>query len=116
MMPANVILADDHQIVRQGLRRLLDENPDTTVVGEAPDGREAVRLCTELNPEVVIMDVAMPGLNGIDATRQLHERLPGTNVIALSMHADRRFVSEMLRAGAKAYLLKESAFEELSAA
>jgi DNA-binding NarL/FixJ family response regulator len=115
-MQANVILADDHQIVRQGLRSLLAENPDLNVVGEAPDGREAVRLCAELNPEIVIMDVAMPGLNGIDATRQIQERNPGTHVVALSMHADRRFVAEMLRAGAKGYLLKESAFEELSAA
>jgi DNA-binding NarL/FixJ family response regulator len=116
MMHANVVLADDHQIVRQGLRSLLSENPDLNVVGEAPDGREAVKLCAELNPEIVIMDVAMPGLNGIDATRQIHERHPGTSVVALSMHADRRFINEMLRAGAKAYLLKESAFEELSAA
>jgi DNA-binding NarL/FixJ family response regulator len=118
-----ILLVDDHQIVRQGLRTLMDRHADFAVVGEASDGRTAVQLCDQLSPDVVIMDVAMPELNGIEATRRISgtgsmgngARLPA-KVIALSMHADSRFATEMMRAGAKAYLLKDAAFEELAVA
>jgi len=108
-----VLLADDHKIVRDGLRTLLENHPEITVVGEAEDGRETVQLAQKLAPAVVIMDIAMPDLNGIEATRQIISEHPHIKVVALSMHSDRRFVSEMLKAGASAYLLKDCAFEEL---
>jgi len=112
-MITKVLLADDHQIVRDGLHNLLEKDAGIKVVGEAVDGREAVQLVRKLVPDVVIMDIAMPDLNGIEATRQVVTEHPGVKVIALSMHSDKRFASEMLKAGASAYLLKDSAFEEL---
>ncbi|HXX57325.1 MAG TPA: response regulator transcription factor [Thermodesulfovibrionales bacterium] len=112
-MNIKVLLADDHKIVRDGLRTLLENHPEITVVGEAEDGRETVQLAQKLAPAVVIMDIAMPDLNGIEATRQIISEHPHIKVVALSMHSDRRFVSEMLKAGASAYLLKDCAFEEL---
>jgi DNA-binding NarL/FixJ family response regulator len=115
-VPIKIILADDHKIVRQGLRTLLEQETDLEVMAEADDGRMAVRLARELSPEVVIMDVSMPDLNGIEATRQVLAECPGVKVIALSMHSDRRFVMNMLKAGASGYLLKDSAFEELATA
>ncbi|MCK9375707.1 MAG: response regulator transcription factor [Syntrophobacterales bacterium] len=115
-MITRILIADDHQIVRQGLRFLLEKEPDMKVVAEAEDGRMTVRLTRELNPGVIIMDVAMPDLNGIEATRQIITEFPTTKVIALSMYADRRFVVNMLKAGASAYLLKDCAFEELTRA
>jgi DNA-binding NarL/FixJ family response regulator len=115
-MFTKVLIADDHQIVRQGLRILLEKEPDLKVVAEAEDGRTTVRLARELKPELIIMDVAMPGLNGIEATRQIMSESPGSKVIALSMYADRRFVVNMLKAGALGYLLKDCAFEELTRA
>lgn len=115
-MDIRVILADDHKIVRDGLRTLLEKQPEINVVAEAEDGRATVQLAKKLSPEVVIMDVAMPDLNGIEATRQIIAEQPNVKVIALSMHSDRRFVSEMLRAGASAYLMKDCAFEELATA
>jgi DNA-binding NarL/FixJ family response regulator len=115
-MKIRILLADDHQILRQGLRRLLSSERDFEVVAEASDGRSAVDLAEKLFPNVVVMDVAMPGLNGIEATRQIVERVPGTRVIALSAHPERKLISEILRAGGSGYLLKESAFEELSEA
>jgi DNA-binding NarL/FixJ family response regulator len=115
-MFTKVLIADDHQIVRQGLRLLLEKEPDLEVVAEAEDGRTTVRLARELKPGVIIMDVAMPGLNGIEATRQIISESPATKVIALSMYADRRFVVNMLKAGASGYLLKDCAFEELTRA
>jgi DNA-binding NarL/FixJ family response regulator len=115
-MFTKVLIADDHQIVRQGLRLLLEKEPDLKVVAEAEDGRTTVRLARELQPGVIIMDVAMPGLNGIEATRQIISESPATKVIALSMYADRRFVVNMLKAGASGYLLKDCAFEELTRA
>ncbi len=108
-----ILIADDHQIVRQGLRTLLEKEPDLQVVAEAEDGRATVRLVRDLTPDVVIMDVAMPDMNGIEATRQITTEFPKIKVIALSMYADRRFVVNMLKAGASGYLLKECAFEEL---
>jgi len=115
-MGIRILIADDHQIVRQGLRTLLEKEPDLEVVAEAEDGRATVRMVRELTPEVVIMDVAMPDLNGIEATRQIVSEFPGIKVIALSMYADRRFVVNMLKAGASGYLLKDCAFEELTRA
>jgi len=112
-MSVRILLADDHRILREGLRSLLAQQPDMVVVGEAADGEEAVALAGQLRPDLVIMDVVMPGLDGVVATRRIRAEIPATRVIALSMHADRRFVSEMLRAGALGYLLKDSAFEEL---
>jgi two-component system response regulator NreC len=112
-MFTKILIADDHQIVRQGLRFLLEKESDLKVVAEADNGRTTVRLARELNPGVIIMDVAMPELNGIEATRQIIAESPATKVIALSMYADRRFVVNMLKAGASAYLLKDCAFEEL---
>jgi len=111
-----IILADDHKIVRQGLRTMLESEADIEVIGEADDGRMAVRLARELSPQVIIMDVGMPDLNGIEATRQVLAESPGIKVIGLSMHCDRRFVMNMLKAGASGYLLKDSAFEELAGA
>jgi DNA-binding NarL/FixJ family response regulator len=112
-MTTKILLADDHQIVRQGLRNLLEKEPDLVVVAEADDGRSAVRLARDIRPEVIIMDVAMPDLNGIEATRQIISEMPKIKVIALSMYADRRFVLNMLKAGACGYLLKDCAYEEL---
>ena len=115
-MTINVILADDHQIIREGLRALLEKEDDVTVVAEAADGRTTVKLCRELSPDVVIMDITMPNLNGIEATHQILAEFPNIKVIALSMHSDKRFVAEMFKAGAMGYLLKDSAFEELNCA
>lgn len=108
-----VLLADDHKIVRDGLRTLLEKHVDIAVLGEAEDGREALQLARKLSPDVIVMDIAMPELNGIEATRQILSEYPGVKIVALSMHSDKRFVSEMLKAGASAYLLKDCAFEEL---
>ena len=108
-----ILLADDHRIVRQGLRSLLEAEADFTVVAEADNGRAAIDLTDELAPDVVVMDVGMPELNGIEATRRIASRSPRVKVVALSMHSDRRFVAEMLKAGAAGYLLKDGAFEEL---
>ncbi|HUU09807.1 MAG TPA: response regulator transcription factor [Phycisphaerae bacterium] len=115
-MDLKILLVDDHQIIREGLRSLIEKERGMKVVGEAANGREAVRLARELAPDVVVMDVSMPDLNGIEATRQIASRVPAARVVALSMHSDRRFVAEMLRAGALGYLLKESAFDELARA
>ncbi|MBZ0156577.1 MAG: response regulator transcription factor [Alphaproteobacteria bacterium] len=112
-MSLKVLLADDHKIVRDGLRTLLQKNADIEVIAEAEDGRETVHLVKKLSPEIVVMDIAMPDLNGIEATRQIMAEHPGIKIIALSMHSDKRFVMEMLKAGASAYLLKDCAFEEL---
>jgi len=112
-MSMRILLADDHQILREGLRTLLEKQPDIKVVAEAEDGRTAVQLARKLSPDLVIMDIAMPDLGGIGATRQITAEIPGVKVVALSMHADRRFVARMLKAGASGYLLKDCAFEEL---
>ncbi len=111
-----IVIADDHKMFRQGLRNLLERQPGIRVVGEAEGGQEAVRMAKRYAPELVIMDISMPGLNGIEATRLIRTALPGTRVLALSMHADRRFVVEILKQGAMGYVLKDAAFEELSQA
>lgn len=108
-----IILADDHQIVRHGLRSLLSAEPDMQVVGEADNGRAVVKLVQEKSPQVVIMDISMPDLNGIEATRQILSETPGIKIIALSMHSDSLFVLNMFKAGASGYLLKDCALEEL---
>lgn len=108
-----ILLADDHRIVRQGLRTLLEQESDLEVVAEAENGRDTLRLVQQLSPQVIIMDIAMPDLNGIDATRQIVSVAPGVKVIALSMHSDSLFVFNMLRAGASGYLIKDCALEEL---
>jgi len=115
-MSTTILLVDDHRIVREGLRTLLAQQPDLEVVGEAADGREAVAQSLRLHPDVVVMDIAMPDLNGVEATRLILAELPATRVVALSMYADRRFVAEILRAGALGYVLKDGAFEELALA
>ena len=112
-MSVRVMLVDDHRLVREGLRKLLTGLPDVNVCGEAADGIEAVAKARELRPHLVIMDLAMDGMNGIEATLRLKETVPDCRVLALSMHNDKRFVTEALRAGASGYLLKDSAFEEL---
>ena len=112
-MPIKIVLADDHQIVRQGLRALLASEPDIKVVAEADNGRAVLRLVKEFSPDLVIMDISMPDLNGIDATRQIIADYPGVKVIALSMHSDSLFVLNMLKAGASGYLLKDCAVGEL---
>jgi DNA-binding NarL/FixJ family response regulator len=111
-----ILLADDHQIVCDGLRMVLENEAGMQVAGNASTGREAVRLTRELEPDVVIMDVAMPELNGIEATRQIVDAQPATRVIGLSMHADKRFIRGMLEARAAGYLLKECAAAELALA
>ena len=115
-MTIKIFIADDHRILREGLRSMIEKMSDVRVVGDAGNGREAVRLVTERRPDVVIMDVNMPHLNGIEATRLLLKELPAVKVIGLSMYSDKRFVAGMLRAGASGYLLKASAFEELATA
>jgi two-component system response regulator NreC len=108
MKRTRILLVDDHALVRQGFKMILSAQPDMEIVGEAGNGREAVQIAEELRPDVVVMDVAMPELNGIEATRRLLASLPHTRVIALSMHRDSVYVRETLRAGARGYLLKDS--------
>ncbi len=112
-MSIKIILADDHKVLREGLRTLLEKEQDLQIVAEAGDGRTTVKLVHKLSPHLVIMDNIMPDLNGIEATRQILRKNPHVKVIALSMHSNRRFVIEMLKAGASGYMLKDCAFEEL---
>jgi DNA-binding NarL/FixJ family response regulator len=112
-MSIRVLIADDHAIVRHGLSRSIQQQEDMEVVGQAGDGHAAVELARELAPNVVLMDVSMPALNGIEATRAILRDSPATRVIALSMHSAKRYVREMFRAGASGYLLKDCEFDEL---
>jgi DNA-binding NarL/FixJ family response regulator len=111
-----VLIADDHKIVREGLRSILQHDLRMEVVGQAEDGRATIELAKKFRPDVVIMDISMPDLNGMEATRRILEENPSIKVVALSMHSDERFVSEMLKAGASAYLLKDCALDELDRA
>src|SRR5262249_28330348 len=111
--PIRILLADDHTVVRKGLRLLLESQPEFQVIADAANGREAVSMAEEHRPDVVVMDVAMPTLNGIEAARQISARLPQTAVVFLSMHADEGYVLRALKAGARAYLLKDSAEQDL---
>ena len=112
-MKIKILLVDDHQILRDGIRSLVKGYDDMEVIGEAADGREALDMVEKLSPDVVIMDISMPDLNGIDATRMIINEAPDVKVIALSMHHDKQFVSEIFKAGASGYLIKDSAFDEL---
>jgi DNA-binding NarL/FixJ family response regulator len=112
-MSIRIVLADDHTIVLQGLSRFLQAQEGLEVVGEAKDGQTTVELAQQLTPDVVIMDISMPGLNGIEATRLIHKAKPDIRVIGLSMYASKRYIREMRDAGASGYLLKDCDFEEL---
>ena len=112
-MSISILLADDHEIVRFGLRNLIEEQPDMEVVAEAENGREAVNLTRQLRPDVVVMDITMPDLNGFEATQQIRKELPNTKIIILSMHHNRRFVVDMLNAGVSGYILKTKACDDL---
>ncbi|BCB96898.1 DNA-binding response regulator [Dissulfurispira thermophila] len=114
MKKINVILSDDHNIIREGLASVLQKHPDIKVIAQAGDGRVTVQLTKELMPDVVVMDVTMPGLNGIEATRQIMSACSNVKVIALSIHSSKQFVMEMLRAGASGYLLKDCASDDLA--
>jgi DNA-binding NarL/FixJ family response regulator len=113
MTPLRLLIADDHTLVRQGLRRILEAQPGWEVVAETGDGREAVRLAAELRPDVVLLDIAMPHLNGVEAMQQIERRVPGVRVLILSMYADEAYVTRAIRAGASGYLLKDSADMDL---
>ena len=116
MDKTRVLLAEDHTIVRKGLRSLLDKETGIKVVGEAEDGREAIAKAEELHPDVVVMDIAMPGLNGLEATRQIKKRFPDIKIIILTMHTNKEYVSQTLKAGASGYLVKKAAPDELISA
>jgi DNA-binding NarL/FixJ family response regulator len=113
MNPIRILLADDHAVVRQGFRAILSQQADMVIVGEAGNGREVLTLAGQTTPDLIVMDVAMPELNGIEATRRLTSMLPHVRILALSMHKDSIYVREMLKAGAKGYLLKDSGEHDL---
>ncbi|MBZ5601366.1 MAG: response regulator transcription factor [Acidobacteriia bacterium] len=115
-MPIKILLADDHTVMRNGLRLLLERQPNLEVMGEAADGREAVEMAAAGKPDIVVMDIAMPHLNGVEAARQIAARSPQTAIAILSMHSDESYVIRSLKAGARAYLLKDSAEADLIAA
>src|SRR5271156_4877382 len=116
MEQIRILLADDHNILRDGMRLLLERQPGFLVVGEASDGREIIELAREQNPDVIVMDIAMPNMNGIEATRRIVEKYPKTGVVILSMHHDESYVIRSLKACARAYLLKDALKAELIAA
>jgi two-component system response regulator NreC len=112
-MRTRIILADDHAILRHGLSRLIEQQEDMEVIAQAGNGHSTFDLVREMSPDIVVMDIGMPDLNGIDATRQIIRDYPKVKIIGLSMHSGKKFISEMLKAGASGYLLKDCAFEEL---
>ena len=112
-MTIRILLADDHRIIREGLASLLERQQNMEVIRQASDGLQAVELSRDLDPDVVVMDLTMPGMNGIEATRLITNEVPGVKVLCLSVHSDTQFISAVLDAGASGYLLKECAFEEL---
>lgn len=113
MAKLRILIGDDHTLMRQGLRKILEEHADWDVIAEAGDGRQAVKDALALQPEIAILDIGMPLLNGIDATRQIVRRVPGIGVLILSMHGDEAYITQALQAGAKGYLLKDSADTDL---
>ncbi len=113
MAGVGILLADDHAVVRHGLRKILEDRPGWSVIGEAANGRDAVAQTEALRPQVAVLDIAMPLLNGIEATRQIQRRVPGTKVLILSMHSDQAYVTQAVMAGARGYLLKDSAGGDL---
>ncbi len=115
-MTTRVLIADDHKIMREGLKNLIQQQQGLEVIAEASDGRMAVELAAKHMPNIILMDISMPGLNGIEATRQIKNHSPSTKVLALSVHPGRQFVSDMLKAGAGGYLLKNCAFDEIKVA
>lgn len=115
-MSIRIMLVDDHAILRHGLSKCFQQEEDLKVIGQAKDGHSTVGLVRELSPDVVVMDIAMPGLNGMEATRQIAKECPHVKVVGLSMHSSNKYVREMFRAGAKGYLLKDCPFEELTQA
>lgn len=112
-MTIRILLADDHKILREGLKKLIEEEDNLEVIGESKNGPDTVRLTQKLKPDLIIMDISMPELSGIEATRRILKEIPGIKVIALSMHSDSRYVMDMLEVGAKGYLLKDCAFDEI---
>jgi two-component system response regulator NreC len=115
-MKVRIVIADDHQIMREGLKALLEKHSSLQVIAEAESGIQTLEIARREHPDAIIMDIAMPDINGIEVTRQLKAEMADIKIIALSMHSDRRFVSEILKAGASAYVLKQSAFEDLESA
>ena len=116
MKKIKVVVADDHTILRQGIKALLDNQEEIEVVGEAKDGREAIKAIEELSPDVILMDIAMPGLNGLEATRRIKKKFPRTKVVVLTMHTNEEYIFQILNAGADGYLVKETAFQDLISA
>ena len=116
MKKIKVVVADDHTILRQGIKALLDNQEEIEVVGEAKDGREAIKVIEELSPDVILMDIAMPGLNGLEATRRIKKKFPKTKVVVLTMHTNEEYIFQILNAGADGYLVKETAFQDLISA
>ncbi|MCK5254596.1 MAG: response regulator transcription factor [Deltaproteobacteria bacterium] len=116
MKNIKVVIADDHTILRQGIKALLDNQEGIEVVGEAKDGREAIKTIEELLPDVILMDIAMPGLNGLEATRRIKKKFPKVKVVVLTMHANEEYIFQILNAGADGYLVKETAFQDLISA
>ena len=116
MRKIKVVVADDHTILRQGIKALLDNQEGIEVVGEAKDGREAIKTIEELSPDVILMDIAMPGLNGLEATRRIKKKFPKVKVVVLTMHANEEYIFQILNAGADGYLVKETAFQDLISA
>ncbi|MCL7762240.1 response regulator transcription factor [Polaribacter sp. Z014] len=108
-----IILVDDHKLLRDGLRNIIEQRSNMHIIGEASDGREAIKICSKLLPNVIVMDVAMPGLNGIEATKQIHKNNPDIKIIGLSMHSSKQFIQSMFKAGAFGYLLKDGDADEL---
>lgn len=108
-----IILVDDHKLLRDGLRNIIEQKSNMHIIGEASDGREAIKICIKLQPDVVVMDVAMPGLNGIEAAKQIHKTQPNIKIIGLSMHSGKQFIQGMFKAGAFGYLLKDGDSDEL---
>lgn len=112
-MSIRILIVDDHEIMREGLVALLRKHDEMEVIGEASDGRGAIQMAQELSPDIVIMDISMPNLNGVEATRRILHKCPNVRILALSTYSDRSMVAKMLKAGAAGYMLKESAFSEL---